>query len=51
MSTNVANTDAAFPDVDKERAAAEALGATFECCNCRTAKAVKASSLKKLHER
>ncbi len=51
MSTNVAITDATFPDVDKERAAAEALGATFECCDCRTAKAVKTSSLKKSRER
>lgn len=36
MSADVVITDATFPDVEKERAAAEALGASFERCDCRT---------------
>ncbi len=51
MSTNVAITDSTFTDVDKKRAAAEALGATFERCDCRTANSGKASSPKKSRER
>lgn len=36
MNADVVITDATFPDVEKERAAAEALGASFVLCNCRT---------------
>jgi D-3-phosphoglycerate dehydrogenase len=36
MSVDVVITDATFLDVDKERAAAEALGANFRRCDCRT---------------
>jgi D-3-phosphoglycerate dehydrogenase len=42
MSADVVITDATFPDVDRERAAAEALGASFEFCDCRTPEDVAA---------
>lgn len=43
MSADVVITDATFPDVDKERAAAQALGASFELFDCNTAEDVVAA--------
>lgn len=43
MNADVVITDAIFPDVDKERAAAEALGASFELCDCSTPEDVVAA--------
>ncbi|MFK8035694.1 MAG: C-terminal binding protein [Hyphomicrobiales bacterium] len=43
MSVDVVITDAMFPDVDKERAAAEALGASFELHDCKTPEDVVAA--------
>lgn len=43
MSADVVITDATFPDVDRERAAAESLGASFELCDCRTPEDVAAA--------
>jgi D-3-phosphoglycerate dehydrogenase len=43
MSADVVITDATFPDVERERAVAEALGASFELCDCRTPEDVAAA--------
>ena len=43
MNTSVVVTDVTFPDVSKEQAAAEALEAGFERCECRTAEDVAAA--------
>lgn len=43
MSADVVITDATFPDVDKERAAASALGASFELYNCKSPEDVVAA--------